>query len=128
IVGILLLHLGEEETFWLFVTLIEDILPHGWYTQDLKGIMLDSKVTDSLITEKVPRVAKHFKNLNFQPATYTLGWQMRLLIGVIPIEGVLRVWDTIFFERSPTILFKAIVSLFKFNEEAILKIKDCSTL
>ncbi len=43
---------------------------------------------------------------------YTLGtvpspqWFLCVFVNFLPIEACLRVWDTLFYYRSPTVLFK----------------------
>jgi hypothetical protein len=44
LVGILLLHFSEIEAFWVFVSLIEEILPGNFYSPQLVGIRADTLV------------------------------------------------------------------------------------
>ena len=40
--GVLLLHMGVEEAFWLLVTIIESVLP-GYYNKTLTGSIVDQR-------------------------------------------------------------------------------------
>lgn len=55
IVGNLLRYLNEEQTFWVFVSMTESILPIDYYS-DLLGIMVDQKVFEFLLKESYPRL------------------------------------------------------------------------
>ena len=47
---------NNEHGFWLFVHLVEGILPINFYTQ-LIGVQVDVKVFNILLNEKLPKVA-----------------------------------------------------------------------
>ena len=39
----------EEDAFWLFVSIVENILPLDYYS-DLLGILVDQKIFESILT------------------------------------------------------------------------------
>lgn len=127
IVGILLLHLREEEAFWLFVTIVENILPQNFYDSNLTGLLVDSRVLDHFVDERLPKIAKHFKKLKFQLANVSFGWMLRLFVTVLPMETTMRIWDSLFCEGTK-IIFQVILALLKMNEKAILKTKNESEM
>lgn len=53
----------------------------------------------------------------------TSNWFLTLFINILPVETVLRVWDTFFYEGDK-VLFRVALSLFKLHEVAILHIKE----
>jgi hypothetical protein len=61
----LLLHLSEEETFWLFVTLVENYLPQNFYSPNLKGVLVDATVLDELIFQNLYKLSTKLKKLEF---------------------------------------------------------------
>eukprot|EP00435_Cladocopium_sp_Y103_P020487 s2054_g5.t1 len=69
IVATILLYRSEEETFWTFCSLIEDVLPEGYYTETLSF--------------RVPLRVPHRSRLNEHPsqATPGIGLQRHLLEG-----------------------------------------------
>jgi hypothetical protein len=55
----LLLYLDEELAFWTLRSIIEDILPYGYYTDDLIGVKVIFLVLDMFYffdTKYLPRV------------------------------------------------------------------------
>lgn len=60
----MLLYMEEEETFWMFCALIEDILPPLYYSGTLLGVHADQLVLSQLIAEHLPdlsQVLKHYE-------------------------------------------------------------------
>ena len=52
----LLTCLSEEESFWVLIQIVEQILPPDYYS-NLVGVLVDQKVLQSLITQKLPKLA-----------------------------------------------------------------------
>lgn len=118
IVGSLLLHCGEEEAFWLLVTLLEDILPANYYNPELTGMRVDSYVLDELIKERLPKLHAHLHKFGVETTAFASGWFMRLFIEVFPIETSMRVLDLVFSEGTK-ILFRVAMSYLKLHDTAL---------
>ena len=54
----LLKHLNEEESFWVFTSICENLLPLDYYS-DLLGILTDQRVFEILLIEKYPKLVAH---------------------------------------------------------------------
>ena len=52
----------------------------------------------------------------------TASWFMSCFVGVLPIEGTLRIWDCLFYEESH-FLFKISLAIFKLCEPELIKLK-----
>ena len=85
IVAMLLLHCDEETAFWLFVELVEEILPRNYYNPHLTGIRIDSKVLDELIKNRLPKIHAHFQNLQLDCTAFCSGWFMRVFVDIFPV-------------------------------------------
>ena len=85
IVAMLLLHCDEETAFWLFVELVEEILPRNYYNPQLTGIRIDSKVLDELIRNRLPKIHSHFQNLELDCTAFCSGWFMRVFLDIFPV-------------------------------------------
>ncbi|KAI9491015.1 rab-GTPase-TBC domain-containing protein [Zychaea mexicana] len=110
IAGLLLLFMDEEDAFWTFVVLIQDILPPNIYDVTMEGANIDQTVLMMLLSERIPHVwnrmgsGKSFWECeeadgnNGMPTTtlVTSHWFLTLFINILPIESVLRVWDCLF--------------------------------
>jgi len=53
----------------------------------------------------------------------TTAWFMSLFVGTLPIESVLRVWDSFFYEGSKT-LFRIALAIFKTGEAEIRAVRE----
>ena len=60
IVGNLLKHLNEEESFWVFVQIVENMLPIDYYSHML-GILTDQRIFNNLLTKKFPKLVAHMQ-------------------------------------------------------------------
>ncbi|KAL9644575.1 hypothetical protein ABK040_015314 [Willaertia magna] len=123
IVGMMLLHLSEEEVFWLFVSVVEDYLPANYYSPELKGVLVDAFVFDELLNMNLSKLANHFKSLEFDISTFTMSFFMKLFTVDFPIETTLRFWDC-FLCFGSQMLFRGILAVLKLNQDIFLKCKD----
>jgi hypothetical protein len=125
IVGMLLLHLSEEETFWLFVTLVENYLPQNFYSPNLKGVLVDATVLDELIFQNLYKLSARLKKLEFDISSFTMSFFMKLFTTDFPVEVTLRTWDAM-FTFGPVMLFRVTLALLKLNEAQLLKTESLS--
>lgn len=95
----LLLFMDEEETFWTFSTLINEILPPNTYDVTMEGANVDQNVLMILISERYPHLwnrmseGKSFWECEEQEGTgmptcslVTSHWFLTLFINILPIE------------------------------------------
>lgn len=120
IVGLLLLHFEEEQAFWLFVTIVEDILPQNFYNPQLKGTLIDSYVMKELIKEKLPKLNAHWEKIGYDVSLFANTWMMKLFCVDFPVESTLEAWDLL-FTNGNIALFQVLLSVFKVHEERVLK-------
>jgi hypothetical protein len=55
LVGNLLKYLSEEEAFWVFVSINENLLPIDYYS-DMLGIIVDQKVFENILTQNYSKM------------------------------------------------------------------------
>ena len=129
IAGLLLIFLPEEKAFWMLHIITTSLLP-GSHEESLEGADVDTWVLllalqkqNSGLQRKiggdVQSDTRHLPDISM----CTTPWFMSAFIGNLPIEGVLRVWDVLFYEGSKT-LFRVALAIFKIGEEEIRKIQD----
>ncbi|CAD1811830.1 unnamed protein product [Candida parapsilosis] len=125
LVGLLLLFMDEERSFWMLVILTERIIPNV-HSADLEGVHTDQGVLMLCVKEYLPTLwdtlgtdfeGERLKEDNvlarLPPVTLvTSSWFMSLFVGVLPIETALRVWDILWYEGSKTI-FRISLTIFK---------------
>eukprot|EP01062_Namystynia_karyoxenos_P083773 TRINITY_DN9708_c0_g2_i1.p1 TRINITY_DN9708_c0_g2~~TRINITY_DN9708_c0_g2_i1.p1 ORF type:complete len:775 (+),score=254.05 TRINITY_DN9708_c0_g2_i1:80-2326(+) len=123
----LLLNSDEEDSFWLMITLLEDILPNDYYNKDLVGITVDLRVMDDVMREVLPTLAQHLRQHNMDPTPFMAGWLMNLYVGVFPIDVVFRIWDIIFSEGMK-VVFRVMLAVLKLFEADILRMTSLGEL
>lgn len=116
LVGLLLLFMSEERSYWMLVIITERIIPQV-HLANLEGVHTDQGVLMMCIHEYIPKlwslIGKSFDgtvlkddNILTRPPPLTLvtsAWFMSMFVGILPIESVLRFWDIIFYEGSKTL-------------------------
>lgn len=137
--GLLLLFLDEnEEKAFIMLSIITTIHLPGTHSKVLEA-NVDMGVLMSCIRESMPAVWAKIDDmhlLNSGPthtmtasarlptiSLATTSWFMSLFVGNLPIESVLRVWDSFFYEGSKT-LFRISLAIFKVGEQDIRAISD----
>ena len=103
IVGNLLRYLNEEQTFWVFVSMTESILPIDYYS-DLLGIMVDQKVFETLLKESYPRLVTHMQNNNYVLELITLEWFVSMFLNNLKHEAELFVLTALLLKGQKMII------------------------
>lgn len=120
--SLLLVMKTEEEAFWMLAVLLENILYRDSYSEDLYGSHVEQRVFKDLFKKKLPRLATHLDNLDFDVSLVITEWFLCLFAKSLPQETTMRVWDVLFNEGA-NILFRVALALFKIKEEQLLRAK-----
>ena len=129
IVGKLLKVVKEEEkVFWIFVQIIENILPINYY-YDSMGIIIDNNILFIKLERSNKTLIDHFKKNKFELLIKNIlyKWLICLFSQNIKDELLFLIWDIFFIEGTQT-LFKTIKIIFEKNEEQLLKITSVDKL
>lgn len=113
----------EEEAFWCFVSLVENILT-GYFDPMMINQQVDGLVFEQLLQQLLPRVASHIEDIGVHVPTAVAGWFLVAFVNSFPIETLLRVWDMIFFEKSPVVLFRVGLAQIDIFSEALLEARQ----
>lgn len=120
IAGLLLLvSKSEDETFWMFVRLMEDGKLNGFYKEKFPLLRLYLRAFDQLVAETIPELREHFIAENVQPAVYLHQWFLTLFINCLPLPTVLIIWDVIVCDGLPVIM-SITVSLLKVLKNVLM--------
>jgi hypothetical protein len=101
IAGLLLLVLSgdEEQTFWLFDSMVK-LLPPDMYNEDMVPVQAECATFVQLAGEQYPELAAALDcrgALEILPVI-TVKWFLSAFVDTLPEETVLRVWDALFCE------------------------------
>lgn len=92
---LLLVSHSEEETFWMFVRLMEDGKLNGFYKTRFPLLRRYLEAFDQLLGKFLPDLREHFLCENVQHAVYLHQWFLTLFINCLPLPMVLAFWDLI---------------------------------
>ncbi|KAL1636558.1 hypothetical protein SLS56_001143 [Neofusicoccum ribis] len=134
--GLLLIFLDEdEEKAFIMLDIITSIHLPGTHGRVLEA-NIDIGVLMHSIRESMPAIWNKIDDTKeFEPNVTTssarlptvslamTSWFMSLFVGNFPIETVLRVWDSFFYEGSKT-LFRIALAILKIGEAEIRAISD----
>lgn len=76
VVGVLLLYLNEEESFWALHALMTErkYAMHGLYIVGFPKLMRFLSHHDKILTKFLPKLKKHFDKHNLDAVLYSLKW------------------------------------------------------
>lgn len=97
LVGMMLMQMPAEDTFWLLVATLGGPML-GYFTPSLTQLRIDSIVFEKLLAGHTPRLAQHLANEEVVPLMYMTNWFMTIFTMALPWASVLRVWDMFYFE------------------------------
>eukprot|EP01102_Stenamoeba_stenopodia_P018435 TRINITY_DN6760_c0_g2_i2.p1 TRINITY_DN6760_c0_g2~~TRINITY_DN6760_c0_g2_i2.p1 ORF type:complete len:408 (+),score=81.09 TRINITY_DN6760_c0_g2_i2:601-1824(+) len=116
--------ISEEETYWLFYTICEHMLPQHYISKpSMFGAVLRQKVLCDLLMEYQPIVYKHLYSLSVPLNVIVVSWFTTLFIGRLSLEASIRVLDW-FFYTGQVGLMQLGLAIFKINSKVILTTHD----
>ncbi|KAF9179235.1 TBC1 domain member 9 [Haplosporangium sp. Z 11] len=122
VASVLLLHLKEEDAFWLLATLCEQLLP-DYYSKTLVGVQVDQKVFSHLVGISLPSIAAHFQEIDLDLGTIAIPWFLCLYQSAIPLPASTRVLDCFFFQ-GPPFLFMLGLAILKSCQRLLLQCRN----
>ena len=123
--GRLLLIMGnEEQAFWLFIQIMEKILPVIYYSE-LIGIVVQTTLIENLISLYFPELYKYLQdnNFNIPLRNFIHKWMVCLFTQTMSPEMVYTFLDFLFLEGSD-LLIKASLFLISCIHDKLFKSND----
>jgi hypothetical protein len=127
VVGPLLLHLPEEETFSLLINLLRSGGMREMYLPSLQGLLLRLHQFEKLVEERLPQLNAHFQDQGIRASMYATQWFMTLFASTAPLHIVYRVLDVVCLEGFETI-FRFALALLTANQSQLLAFEFDATL
>ena len=121
--ALLLLFMEEDEAFWTLTAMVEDLLPESFYADNMSALLTELDLFDELVQSKLPRLWNHFERLSVDLKATCSQWFLLVYVNVLPLESVLRVWDSFFVEGS-SVLFRVAIAILKYHERSLLAIDE----
>jgi hypothetical protein len=124
----LLFNMPEEEAFSLFVTLMNKYGLRDLFAHDMAGLHLHLYQFERLLEDFEPALCCHLRRREVKPQLYATQWFLTLFAYRFPLQLVLRIYDLILSEGLESAILKFGIVLMQKNAEALLGMKDMSTL
>lgn len=118
----LLIYMSEEQAFWCLCNLC-DIYAPGYYSKTMYGTLLDQRVFESFVEERMPALNDYIVEHDIQLSVISLPWFLSLFYTSMPLEYAVRIMD-IFFMNGPRTLFQVGLAILKINGDDILQADD----
>ncbi|KAF9412037.1 TBC1 domain member 9B [Podila epigama] len=122
VASVLLLHVKEEDAFWLLVTVCEQLLP-DYYSRTLVGVLVDQRVFSHLVEISLPALSVHLEEIGLDLATITIPWLLCLYQSLLPQDLGPRVLDC-FFYQGPIFLLMFGLAILKSCQEELLQCQN----
>ncbi|KAI0403455.1 TBC domain protein [Xylaria palmicola] len=120
--NLLLIMPSTEDTFWVLVSIIELILPRGYYDHSLMASRADQNVLRQYVTAVLPRLSQHLDDLSIELEALTFQWFLSVFTDCLSAEALFRVWDIVLcISDGSTFLFQVALALLKLNEQQLLQ-------
>lgn len=119
--NLLLVYPNEEDAFWAFVGLIDNILPGEFF--NLLNVRNDLANFKQNLEENLPKLSAHFSEIDLEIEPICFNWFISLFTDSLPIHIVFRIWD-IMMLNGYTEIFKISIALFKIFEKNLLSFQS----
>lgn len=123
---LLLVFATEEEAFWLLVSLVENILPAGYFSPPLLTSRADQSVFNQLFEALLPALWSHLAEVGVQVEAITFDWFLSCFTDALPPDLLFRVWDVFLCSEGEVYLFRVALALFKLFEADLTKLGSAS--
>lgn len=122
VAAVLLIFMSEEQAFWCLSEICDNYLV-GYYSKSMYGTLLDQKVFESLLEERIPVIWNHIVKYDIQISVMTLSWFLSLFNTAIPLAFSFRIMD-MFWVNGPKTLFQVALAIIKLAGEDLLQATD----
>lgn len=120
--NLLLIMPSAEDAFWILASIIEHILPQGYYDQSLMASRADQQVLRQFVSTVLPKLSAHLDSLSIELEALTFQWFLSVFTDCLCAEALFRVWDVVLCTNDgSTFLFQIALALLKLNERNLLQ-------
>ncbi|GAO16202.1 hypothetical protein UVI_02045060 [Ustilaginoidea virens] len=120
--NLLLIMPSVEDAFWVLASVIESILPHGYYDHSLMASRADQQVLRQFVSTVLPKLSGHLDSLSVELEALTFQWFLSVFTDCLCAEALFRVWDVVLCTNDgSTFLFQIALALLKLNERNLLR-------
>eukprot|EP00744_Colponema_vietnamica_P009768 GILI01013862.1.p1 GENE.GILI01013862.1~~GILI01013862.1.p1 ORF type:complete len:364 (-),score=76.76 GILI01013862.1:851-1942(-) len=122
VTGLLLIYMGEEDSFWLMTSLMQNYGMEGLFKPGLPLLEKYFFQFDELIKFFFPKLHQHLARQGIDHSMYASQWFITVFTYNFPFDVVVRVWD-IFLSEGIKIVFRVALAILKQYHDKLL---ECS--
>ncbi|XP_044723798.1 rab-GTPase-TBC domain-containing protein [Hirsutella rhossiliensis] len=120
--NLLLITPSAEDAFWVLASMVESILPDGYYDHSLMPSRADQQVLRQYVSTVLPKLSAHLDSLSIELEALTFQWFLSVFTDCLCAEALFRVWDVVLCTNDgSTFLFQVALALLKLNETNLLE-------
>ncbi|CAF3744061.1 unnamed protein product [Rotaria sp. Silwood1] len=119
IVGLLLMHMPEEEAFAVLVSIMQDYSMREMYKPDMYYLGLCMYQLECLIQEILPDLYRHFQLENFHTSMYASSWFLTLFTTHFSLNMVCRTMD-LFLSEGMEMIFRISIALLEIHQDELM--------
>jgi len=127
-VGLLLMHMEEEQSFSMLKHLMFNLGLRRQFHHDMSGLQVSLYCMSRLLLETNPNLYHHLDRLEADPSLYATPWLLTIFAASFPLGFVARVLDLIFLEGSISAVIKVAVCLLLEMADKIEKSRNLEEL
>jgi len=101
IVGALLLHLPEEDSFDVFATMMREYKLRGLFRPSMADLPLRLFQFSQLFAQILPELHSHFEDLAVPVSSFASQWFLSMFGTVLPLDAVFRILDLFLLDTGP---------------------------
>ncbi|XP_033323299.1 PTB_TBC1D1_like and TBC domain-containing protein plx isoform X1 [Megalopta genalis] len=120
VAGVLLLHMSEDQAFFLLRHLMFRRGLRKLYLPDMAALQLYLYQLSRLLHDRLPAIYNHFDKHEVSPTLYAAPWLLTLFASQFPLGFVTRVFDLLFLE-STEVLFRVSMALLEEHQDQLLR-------
>ncbi|KAM7009716.1 TBC1 domain family member 1 isoform 4-T4 [Tautogolabrus adspersus] len=127
IAGVLLLHMGEEDAFYMLKFLMFDVGLRKQYRPDMIILQIQMYQLSRLLHDYHRDLYTHLEQQEIGPSLYATPWFLTAFASHFPLGFVARVFDMLFLQGSE-VIFKVALSLLGSHKPLILQHENLESI
>ncbi|KAM7349550.1 ecotropic viral integration site 5 isoform 2-T14 [Cochliomyia hominivorax] len=121
IVGLLLMHMPEEEAFAVLVQIMQQHRMRDMFKPSMSELGLCMYQLENLVQEQIPEMHIHFQQQAFQTTMYASSWFLTLYTTSLNLNISSRIMD-VFLSEGMEFIFKVALALLLLGKDTLLSL------
>lgn len=118
IVGVLLMYMSEEDSFYMLISILDKYKFSGLYLPGLPLLNTHLERLKKIFKKRIPSLYNHFRNENVDETMYASQWFMTIFAYSFNLDAVARIWD-LFFLEGVNLIFKISIAILKILKNSL---------